>query len=207
MNLDRYEKNLQKAISIPTVSYPTEDEYDWEQFEKFHAFLEETYPLFTRLSKRRELVKQACSTLGRAKTVRLNRLLFSHMDVVPDDEKTRSDWKHPAFEGFNDGEIIWGRGAIDMKNHLVGIMESVEDLIAEGFSPERTVYICFAHDEEPMIHGNSGADKMCETLKSREFILTACLTRRSNFAGKCQGRNRKQISCGRGYRRKRIRRL
>lgn len=176
VDLDRYVKNLQKAISIPTISYATDEEYDWKPFEDFHSFLEETYPLFHKTLKKEKVSKASLLYTWEGKNSSLEPIaLLSHMDVVPDDEKTRSEWKHPAFEAYNDGEFIWGRGALDMKNHLVGIMESVEDLIAEGFSPERTVYICFAHDEEPMIQVGSGADTICEIFQKRGIHLDCLL--------------------------------
>jgi len=176
IDLDRYIKNLQKAISIPTVSYATDEEYDWKPFEDFHAFLEESYPLVHKTLKKEKVSKASLIYTWEGKNPSLDAIaLLSHQDVVPDDEKRKDEWEHPAFEGFNDGEFIWGRGALDMKNHLIGVMESVEALLSEGFEPERTVYLCFAHDEEPMIHGGSGADTICETLKNRGVHLDCIL--------------------------------
>lgn len=43
---------------------------------------------------------------------------LSHMDVVPISDGTLGDWTHPPFDGFNDGEYVWGRGALDMKTTL-----------------------------------------------------------------------------------------
>ena len=51
VDLDRYIKNLQTAISIPTVSYATEDEYDWKPFEDFHAFLDRDNTFFSKHEK------------------------------------------------------------------------------------------------------------------------------------------------------------
>ena len=39
---------------------------------------------------------------------------------------------HLACDGVNDGEFIWGRGALDMKNHLICLLESGETLLEEG---------------------------------------------------------------------------
>ncbi|MBE6835434.1 MAG: M20/M25/M40 family metallo-hydrolase [Ruminococcaceae bacterium] len=176
VDLDRYMKNLQRAISIPTVSYATDEEYDWRPFEEFHSFLEEAYPLFHKTLKKENVSKASLLYTWEGKNPSLDPIaLLSHQDVVPDDEKRKDEWEHPAFEGHNDGEFIWGRGALDMKNHLIGVMESVEALIAEGFEPERTVYICFAHDEEPMIQGGSGADTICGILRDRGVHLDCIL--------------------------------
>ena len=67
---------------------------------------------------------------------------MAHQDVVPVSEGTEKDWVHPAFDGVNDGEFIWGRGALDMKNHLICLLESVETLLEEGYQPKRSVYVC-----------------------------------------------------------------
>ena len=48
-----------------------------------------------------------------------------------------------------------GRGALDDKVSLMGIMEAVEALLAQGFTPRRTVYLAFGHDEE--VRGIRGA--------------------------------------------------
>ena len=45
INLERYRKNLSKAVSIKTISYRDSEKTDWAEFERFHAFLDEAYPL------------------------------------------------------------------------------------------------------------------------------------------------------------------
>ena len=45
VNVERYRQNLSKAIQYKTVSYPDPDDMDWAEFERFHAFLDEAYPL------------------------------------------------------------------------------------------------------------------------------------------------------------------
>lgn len=44
---------------------------------------------------------------------------MSHYDVVPAPESTFDRWTHGAFSGYNDGKMIWGRGAADDKTLLV----------------------------------------------------------------------------------------
>ena len=58
-----------------------------------------------------------------------------------------------------------------MKNHLIGVMEAVETLLEEGFTPERDVYLLFGQDEEVVASGDSGARHMMETLKERGIHL------------------------------------
>lgn len=74
--------------------------------------------------------------------------------------------------------FIWGRGTLDCKGILLGILEAVENLLSEGFTLQRTVYFAFGHDEE--IEGKDGARVIAKTLLSRgvklEFVLDEGLT-------------------------------
>lgn len=172
VNVERALKNLSTAISIPTVSYPDKENIDFTQFDKFHEFLDEAFPLIhEKLEK--EIVEEA-SLIYRWKGTRddLDPIaLLAHQDVVPISSGTENDWTHPAFSGYNDGEFIWGRGALDMKNHLMGVMEAVETLLEEGFQPERDVYLLFGQDEEVVANEHGGAKSIMNTLKSRGIHL------------------------------------
>lgn len=176
IDAERALKNLSKAISIPTVSYAEKEKIDFSQFERFHKFLEEAYPLVHKTLSR-EVINEA-NLIYRWKGTKSGLdpvALLSHQDVVPVTEGTEGDWKHPPFEGFNDGEFIWGRGALDMKNHLIGVMEAVETLLEEGFVPERDVYLLFGQNEEVVAAENGGALAIMETLKARGIRLDSIL--------------------------------
>src|SRR5690606_29924888 len=73
-------------------------------------------------------------------------LLLAHQDVVPVLEPAA--WTHPPFAGTIADGYVWGRGAMDDKSSLMGLLEAVEQLLAAGFQPQRTVYLAFGHDEE-----------------------------------------------------------
>ena len=92
-------------------------------------------------------------------------VLMAHMDVVPVEEGTEGAWTHPPFSGEVADGHIWGRGALDDKGPLIATMEAIEHLIAAGFSPHRTVYLAFGHDEE--IQGRNGGRAIAETLRGR----------------------------------------
>ena len=42
---------------------------------------------------------------------------------------------------------VYGRGAIDDKHSVFGILEALEYMAVKGERPERTVYIALGHDE------------------------------------------------------------
>ncbi|MBQ3086225.1 MAG: M20/M25/M40 family metallo-hydrolase [Clostridia bacterium] len=172
VDIERFKKNLSDAIKIPTIAEKSPDDMNWEPFERFHAFLKERYPLVHAHLSLEEPVQGSLLYRWKGKRDDLDPIaLLSHQDVVPISEGTWEDWTYPPFDGYDDGEFIWGRGALDMKNHLIGVMESVESLLAEGFEPVRDVYLCFGHNEEVMSSEHSGAIAMCRYFKERGIHL------------------------------------
>ena len=172
----RCQEHLSKAISIPTISYPDKEKIDFTQFDKFHAFLEEAFPLIHKNLKK-EVIQEA-SLIYHWKGTRDDLepiALLAHQDVVPISEGTEQDWTYAPFSGHNDGEFIWGRGALDMKNHLIAVMDAVETLLEEGFQPERDVYLLFGQDEEVVASEDGGAKNIMRTLKARGIHLDSVL--------------------------------
>jgi carboxypeptidase PM20D1 len=94
----------------------------------------------------------------------------SHQEpVVPVAPETLDDWEHPPFEGAVADGFVWGRGAMDDKSGVLGTLEAVEGLLAEGFTPAQTVYLAFGHDEE--IGGDEGAGAVTKLLRERGVRL------------------------------------
>ncbi|WP_405774163.1 M20/M25/M40 family metallo-hydrolase [Streptomyces sp. NBC_01538] len=72
-------------------------------------------------------------------------LLHGHLDVVP---ARADDWSvHPFSGEIRDG-VVWGRGAVDMKNMDAMILAVVRDWAREGVRPRRDIVIAFTADEE-----------------------------------------------------------
>ena len=131
---------LSQAIQIKTISCEDESQTDWGAFDRFHAFLEQSYPLIHKNLKLDHISTASLLFYWEGTDPDLDPIAFlAHQDVVPISEGTEEDWEHPAFDGVNDGRFIWGRGALDMKNHLICLMESVETLLEEGYTPKRGV--------------------------------------------------------------------
>jgi len=93
--------------------------------------------------------------------------------VVPAVEGEEGDWKHPPFAGELVDGYVWGRGVLDCKGSLICILEAVNNLVKEGFQPERTIYLAFGHDEENS--GVFGAKQIAKTLKERGVKLSFLL--------------------------------
>ena len=62
-------------------------------------------------------------------------LLMGHQDVVPIEEGTESKWTEPPFSGKIADGFIWGRGTMDDKQTIVGVLEAVDLLLSKGFQP------------------------------------------------------------------------
>ena len=72
-------------------------------------------------------------------------LVHGPLDVVPADA---ADWtRHPFAGDIADG-VVWGRGAVDMKDMDAMILATVRQRMREGRRPPRDVVIAFLADEE-----------------------------------------------------------
>jgi carboxypeptidase PM20D1 len=159
-------ERLGEAIQFKTVSYQDRSQIDLEEFRRFHDFLRASFPrVFAQLEV--EAVNDY-SLLIRwpGSDPSQEPILFTaHMDVVPVEPGTEGDWAHPPFAGVVADERIYGRGSLDDKQGLLGNLEAAEALLAEGFTPQRTVVFAFGHDEE--ISGKSGAARLAERMQEK----------------------------------------
>ena len=102
-------------IRFATVSNPDPEKMDYEEFYKFHRYLEETFPLIHQHLEK-EVVSRASLLYrwkGDGSSNRLPIALIAHQDVVPVGEE--SQWEHGPFSGDIDDTYIWGRGTLDTK--------------------------------------------------------------------------------------------
>ena len=145
INGDRAQQNLSALIKFETVSNADYDKTDKAVFAAYRAKLKELYPNVTAASEYKELGNTAMLFKIKGKSSENPSVLMSHYDVVPVEEDR---WQHPPFCGEIIDGVLWGRGAIDTKITMVGIMEALEDLLADGFMPENDLYLSFGGDEE-----------------------------------------------------------
>ncbi|MFJ9538399.1 M20/M25/M40 family metallo-hydrolase [Streptomyces sp. NPDC101225] len=80
-------------------------------------------------------------------------LVHGHLDVVP---AQAGDWSVHPFSGEVRDGVVWGRGAVDMKNMDAMILAIVRSWAREGVRPRRDIVVAFTADEEDSARDGSG---------------------------------------------------
>ncbi|RLT90171.1 MULTISPECIES: M20 family peptidase [unclassified Ketobacter] len=169
VDIDGAAKRLAKAVTFRTISNQDRDDFDTKAFTDYHAYLAQSYPNVTKTLKREVLGDPRPYSLlytwqgadPKAEPV----LFYAHIDAVPVPEDSRDQWVQDPFAGVIADGYIWGRGVVDDKNQIHGILEAAEMKIKEGWKPRRTMYFVFGQDEE--VGGPEGARFIAETLEKR----------------------------------------
>ncbi len=157
-------RHLSKAVQFKTVTMQNKEDTDWPVFLEFQAWLLDTYPNFYSAVKSEQIAKYAQLHIWEGSDPSLSPIVFlAHQDVVPASE-TDEGWDYPPFEGTIADGFIYGRGTIDDKGSLIGLLEAADRLAVNGYKPKRTLIFGFGHDEEV---SGSGAKAIAELLKAR----------------------------------------
>lgn len=80
-------------------------------------------------------------------------LVHGHLDVVPADP---ADWTVHPFSGEVRDGVLWGRGAVDMKNMVAMTLSVVRAWARAGYQPRRDIVLAFTADEEDTAAYGSG---------------------------------------------------
>ncbi|MFJ7947665.1 M20/M25/M40 family metallo-hydrolase [Streptomyces sp. NPDC096354] len=80
-------------------------------------------------------------------------LVHGHLDVVPAEA---DDWTVHPFSGEVRDGVVWGRGAIDMKNMDAMVLAVVRSWARAGIRPRRDIVIAYTADEEASAADGSG---------------------------------------------------
>lgn len=165
---------LAAAVRFPTISHEESGQVEREAFLGLHDHLTRSFPLVHAQLTREVVAGYSLLYTWKGRNPGAAPiLLLSHQDVVPVEPGTARAWTHPPFSGAIVDGYVWGRGTLDDKAGVLGLLEAVEHLLARGFQPERTVLLAFGHDEE--VSGVQGAKNVAALLRQRgvkpEFVL------------------------------------
>lgn len=137
--------HLQAMIRCKTIS--AAEFREEAEFEKFRNLLPKCYPAVFSHCTVEQVDTTGLLIRWSGKSPQQPAVFLSHYDVVPADETA---WDKPPFEAMIENEVLWGRGALDMKNQLCGVLEAMEHLIVTGFQPEHDIYFALSGEEEIM---------------------------------------------------------
>ena len=163
-------ERFSNAIKFSTISQADHAKIQFQPFVELHSYLLQNFPEVHKNLKREIVNKYSLLFTWEGRNPALKPIiLMGHLDVVPIEEGTEDNWSYPPFSGSVDETYIWGRGTVDCKVNVLGTLEAVEQLIIDGYQPQRTVYLAYGHDEE--IGGYNGAAQIANLLKSRDIEL------------------------------------
>ena len=117
-------------IRCKTVSDRDESRIDRNEFVKFQALLQERFPKIHEKCQLHKIGKTGLLYFLPGQSDTKPTVCMAHYDVVPVEEE---GWDKPAFEGVIEDGFIWGRGTLDTKGTLCGLMEALEKLLQEEY--------------------------------------------------------------------------
>ena len=163
---------LSEAIRCRTINYADHSLTDFSEFDRLQELIRQGYPHVMRCGSFELIGHAVLITIPGSDPRLLPCLYMSHQDVVPVAAGTEKDWRYDAFSGAVAEGFLWGRGSLDIKQMVFGILEAAEYLLSRGRRFRRTAYLAFGDDEETL---NQGALAIAETLERRgvrlEFLL------------------------------------
>jgi len=137
-------KICQDLIRIPSVNYGEGKGDEKAVAEYIVASLGEvgiTATIFESAPNRCNVI----ANIPGSDTTRPGLVVHGHIDVVP---ANAEDWSVDPFAAEIRDGMIWGRGAVDMKNTDAMILAIIRKWARTGYKPPRNIVLAFFADEE-----------------------------------------------------------
>ena len=153
-----YAGRLSRLVQVETISQ--NGQTDLGKFRRFHEVLKQEFPHISAACEWEEFNGSLLLRWPGQDSAKAPILLMNHHDVV----EAGGTWKYPPFSGAIAEGKVWGRGTLDTKGGLFGMLQAADELAAEGFVPGQDVYFESACTEET---DGSGADHISQVLEQR----------------------------------------
>ena len=150
VNSEKAAQDLSEMIKCKTISHADASLDDEEEFLKFEKLLPELFPAVYKKCSFEKVGNKSLLFKWSGRSSDAPTVFMAHYDVV---SVVEEDWEKPAFSGISENGVLWGRGTLDTKGTLNGILQAAEQLISDGFTPEQDIYFAFGGDEEINGHG------------------------------------------------------
>jgi len=137
-------KICQDLIRIPSVNFGEGKGDEKAVAEYIVASLAEvgiTATIFESAPNRCNVI----ANIAGSDTARPGLVVHGHIDVVP---ANAQDWSVDPFAAEIRDGMIWGRGAVDMKNTDAMILAIIRKWARTGYKPPRNIVLAFFADEE-----------------------------------------------------------
>ena len=165
VDADAIAMRMSEALQFKTISNRDYDQVDYAPYDAFLEWLVVTYPN-VHATMEREFVNRTPMYRWPGADPSLPPVLFTaHYDVVPVPDETLPNWEVDPWAGEIKDGFIWGRGALDDKQSVIGLLEAAEAMIADGLTPSRDIWFIFGEDEE--VGGERGAVATTAVLQAR----------------------------------------
>ena len=159
-------EKLSQAIQFQTISHPLGAPNRPADYQEFLDWLDIAFPSFTAATSVDMVSGFTPIFKWEGSDQSLDGMLISgHYDVVP----IESEWSVDPWAGVIQDGFVWGRGALDMKGVAISFLEALDRLAADGFQPQRDIYVALTQDEE--IGGLGGAQAVVEYFRSNDIPL------------------------------------
>lgn len=162
--LDKYVENFSKLLRVDTTTiapFATET----ERFYQFQALLGQVFPHIIPICEHEDFDGSMLLKWKGRESGKKPALFMNHHDLVPVDPEK---WSHDPFGAEVADGKLWGRGTLDTKCGLWGMLQAADELAAEGFVPDRDIYFVSTRNEES---SGFGADAISKALHERGIEL------------------------------------
>jgi len=132
----RVSRLMSESVRFKTISFGRDKPTSATELRAYHAYLEKQFPLAHKALKREVIADYSLlyTWTGSAPASATNKpvIFLGHLDVVPVVPGTESKWKQPPFEGVVADGFIWGRGTLDNKVNIIGLLEAAENMLSKA---------------------------------------------------------------------------